>query len=245
MPIASLILTVRRAIRAKLVWALLASFAVAPGALASPYGDALNALNRRQYEDAAQFFGLAIASNLQPEESLWYRAEIRALQRRPAEAFADCDRLKQLTPKNPGSLLARARVAELLGDDAGVERHLRAAIAQFPASAQAYNSLAWRLATNPSPGLRNGREAVRLAQRACALTGNESWSYLDTLASAYAEAGNWPEAIRLQREAIEGIKRKISTGPPGKTLEAMNQRLREFQRSRPYRHVPEREVLIS
>ena len=213
-------------------------------ALASPYADALSALNRRQYEEAARLFGHAIASNLQPGESLWYRAEIRAYQRRPADAYADCDRLRQLAPRSSASLLARARVCELLGDDPGAERSLRAAIAAFPMSPRAYNSLAWRLATNPSAGVRNGREAVRLAQRGCDLTHYESWGYLDTLAAAYAEAGNWTEAVRVQRDAIERVKRKISHGPANETLEEMNVRLREFQSSKPYRRQPEREVLV-
>ena len=213
--------------------------------LASPYNDALSALNRRQYEEAARFFSHSIASNLEVDESLWYRSEIRALQGRANDAFADCDRLRQVMPKSPASLLARARVCEILGNDAGVERNLRSVIAAFPKYPGAYNLLAWRLATNPSASVRNGGEAVRLAQRGCELTRFEKWAYLETFAAACAEAGNWPEAIRVQREAIERLQRRLSHGPANETLAEMNHRLHDFQSSRPYRKAPEREVLFS
>ncbi len=218
---------------------------VSASATASPYGDALSALNRKQYEEAARFFSAAIASNLEAEASLWYRSEIRALQRRPVDAFADCDRLRQVMPKSPASLLARARVCEILGDDAGVERNLRAVISTFPKYPGAYDLLAWRLATNPSSRVRNGREAVRLAQRGCELTRFEKWTYLETLAAACAEAGNWPEAIRMQRDAIGRLQRRLSQGPASETLAEMNHRLRDFQSSKPYRKAPDREVSFS
>ena len=214
-------------------------------AAASPYGDAIGALDRRQYEVAARLFSQAIASNLHVMESLSYRAEIRAYQRHREEAFADCDRLRQLEPKSPASLLSRARVCEILGDDAGVEHNLRAVISAYPKYPGAYNALGWRLATNPSTGIRNGREAVRLAHRGCELTRFESWDYLDTLAAAYAETGNWLDAIRVQRDSIARLTRNISQGSSSKTLEEMNKRLREFQSSKPYRKSPEREISIS
>lgn len=212
-------------------------FAFAATTFATPYGDGINALNRRQYEEAARFFSQAIALNFQAEESLWYRAEIRALQGRRDEAYADCDRLKQLLPKSPSSLLARARVSQLLRDDAGVERNLRAVIAAFPNSPNAYNVLAWRLATNPSDKIRNGRESLRLAQRGCELTRFERSDYLDTLAAAYAEVNNWPEAVRFQRDAIE--RRKRFTQGSSKTLEEMTARLHDFESARSYRKAPE------
>ena len=61
------------------------------------------------------------------------------------------------------------------------------------------NNLAWLLAIHPEPGVRNGVEAVALAERACRSTGNTNTSLLATLAAAYAEAGRYPEAVAAQR----------------------------------------------
>ena len=53
----------------------------------------------------------------------------------------------------------------------------------------AANNLAWIRATHPSATLRNGAEAVRLAEDLCQKTQFQQPSFLDTLAVAYAEAG--------------------------------------------------------
>jgi len=60
----------------------------------------------------------------------------------------------------------------------------------------ALNNLAWVLAASPDPALRNGPEAVEMAERACKLTNNEQPFYLGTLAAAYAEAGRFSDAIQ-------------------------------------------------
>jgi hypothetical protein len=68
-------------------------------------------------------------------------------------------------------------------------------------SVPALNNLACILATAADPELRNGAEAVKLAERACALTQYGSTTPLMTLAAAYAEAGRFDEAIATSEKA--------------------------------------------
>ena len=49
----------------------------------------------------------------------------------------------------------------------------------------------------------DGAEAVQLAERACAVAGQENYGLLDTLAAAYAEAGRFGDARRTARRARE------------------------------------------
>jgi Flp pilus assembly protein TadD len=63
-------------------------------------------------------------------------------------------------------------------------------------------NLAWLLATQANPDFRDGPEAVRLAERACALTRHRQAPFLDTLAAAYAEAGRFDEAQETLRKAM-------------------------------------------
>jgi serine/threonine protein kinase len=63
------------------------------------------------------------------------------------------------------------------------------------------NEIAWRLATDPDPKNRNGFNAVVYAERAVATISRTNHSYLDTLAAAYAEAGQFTNAVRVQQEA--------------------------------------------
>ncbi|MGA9451121.1 MAG: hypothetical protein WBW41_07230 [Verrucomicrobiia bacterium] len=68
-------------------------------------------------------------------------------------------------------------------------------------SVAAMNNLAWVLATASDPKLRNGREAVRLAERACQLTQNKKAPLVSILAAAYAEAGRFNDAVITAQKA--------------------------------------------
>jgi tetratricopeptide (TPR) repeat protein len=77
---------------------------------------------------------------------------------------------------------------------------------------------AWVLATNPEASIRNGSEAVELAERAVKASGGKDPTALDTLAAAYAEAGRFPEAVKTARQALalapeplaDGVKSRIA-----------------------------------
>ncbi len=66
--------------------------------------------------------------------------------------------------------------------------------------AYAYNNLAWIMATCQDKKYRNGAKAVELAKKAISLSNNID--FLDTLAAAYAEAGNFEKATTIQEEVI-------------------------------------------
>jgi TPR repeat protein len=77
-----------------------------------------------------------------------------------------------------------------------------------------FNDLAWLLATCSETSLRDGRQAVELAKKAVALGHKNDWSLWDTLAAAFAESGQYPEAVKAmqqaQKIAPEGAKREIA-----------------------------------
>lgn len=76
-----------------------------------------------------------------------------------------------------------------------------------PNALAALNNLAWILATQPDPILRNGQLAVEYAERACRLTGNKQPLFLGTLAAAYAECGRFADAVRVGEEACQLAQR--------------------------------------
>ena len=67
----------------------------------------------------------------------------------------------------------------------------------------ALNNLAWIRASHPDSRLRDCAESIRLAGRACELTGYKDPFSLDTLAIAYAEAQQFTEAISMAEKALE------------------------------------------
>jgi len=122
-------------------------------------------------------------------------------QGRTREALPCFEAALRLDPDLPDARLALAdalvlqeRVPEALGQ-------YRRLLRRTPPSPPVLNNLAWLLATHRNPEFRNAAEAVQLAERACAAA-PKSWSYLDTLAAAYAEAGRFPEALAAIQKAI-------------------------------------------
>jgi tetratricopeptide (TPR) repeat protein len=70
------------------------------------------------------------------------------------------------------------------------------------ANAEEMRRLAWLMAASDDPRLRDGTTAVSFAEKAVAATGRKSPTCLDTLAAAYAEAGQFAEAVSAEKEAI-------------------------------------------
>jgi Flp pilus assembly protein TadD len=69
------------------------------------------------------------------------------------------------------------------------------------ASKATLNNFAWLLATSPDGNIRNGERAVQLAERACELTNYKQTVFIGTLAAAYAEAGQFDDAIATAQKA--------------------------------------------
>jgi WD40 repeat protein/serine/threonine protein kinase/tetratricopeptide (TPR) repeat protein len=96
------------------------------------------------------------------------------------------------------------------------------------------NSLAWLWATCPKAELRDGAKAIEYAIKACELTTWENTSYIDTLAAAYAEAGDFTSAVKWQKEAIELLTDEQAAGAGDEFAE----RLRLYESDKPYREGP-------
>jgi tetratricopeptide (TPR) repeat protein len=75
------------------------------------------------------------------------------------------------------------------------------ALLRQPNFPEALNGLAWILATDPHAEIRNGSEAVRMAEGACDLTGHQRPVLLMTLAAAYAEAARFSDAVAAAKKA--------------------------------------------
>ncbi len=65
------------------------------------------------------------------------------------------------------------------------------------------NNLAWVLATSPDDKVRNADRSIELGTKACELTKYEKPHILSTLASGYAEKGDWETAIKWSTKAVE------------------------------------------
>jgi len=102
-----------------------------------------------------------------------------------------------------------------------------AAVKLNPDLDESLNGYAWFLATCPDGEFRDGKEAVKLAQKACEFSGGKDWYHLDTLAAAYAESGDFEKAVEYAQKAV-------AVAPKNK-LVLCEQQLARFKDKKPFR----------
>jgi tetratricopeptide (TPR) repeat protein len=143
----------------------------------------------------------------------------KALQIKPDDAEAQ---------RNLGTaLLKKGSVGEAIA-------HFQKALQTGSVDPEVQNSLAWLLATCPEASLRNGEEAVQLAQRANELASGKNPVVLRTLAAAFAEAGRFSEAVESAQRALHLAKAQSNTNLAGQLQSELNL----YQSGNPF-HIPE------
>lgn len=166
------------------------------------------------YADAATLLGYLLRQQGRAEEAI--EAYRRTLGLRPSDAQAHSGLAPLLTKQ---------------GQAEEAVEHYRKAIRLQPNAPETLAELARLYATHPNARFRNGPEAVRLAERACALTGRQLPAYLDTLAAAYAETGQFAQAVQTQEEAVK----QAAASSQGELSAALQQRLALYRAKQPYR----------
>jgi len=106
--------------------------------------------------------------------------------------------LKENLDAMPDKGLSASYLASLYSEMGYVEAsvtYYQQALELKPDWAVVMNNLAWRLAIFPDAAFFDPQEAVRLAERACRRTRRREPNFLDTLATAYAAAGQFERAV--------------------------------------------------
>lgn len=110
------------------------------------------------------------------------------------------------------------------------------AIKLYPKFSDAYNFRGWLYATCTDSRYRNGKQAVKDATKACEQTGWKEPGSIDTLAAAYAEKGDFANAVKMQQKGIDLFpaveKADFSTRIVIKNLVS---RLELYKAGKPYR----------
>ncbi|MFO0940206.1 MAG: tetratricopeptide repeat protein [Pirellulales bacterium] len=93
-----------------------------------------------------------------------------------------------------------------------------------------YNNLSWVLATSPTDDLRNGKEALELALKACEATEYKAAHILSTLAASYAETGDFEKAREWAAKAVEAGKESDS-----EQQSQLEKELESYKANKPWR----------
>jgi len=90
-----------------------------------------------------------------------------------------------------------------LGQIAEAIENMEKTLELQPANVAAQGKLAWILAAAPQTSVRNGARAVQLAKQASESAGGENPLFLRTLAAAYAESGQFSDALQTAHKALQ------------------------------------------
>src|SRR5262249_26704337 len=148
-----------------------------------------------QWAAAVSQFGIVV--RLRPDDADAHASLAQALLNsgQPGAAEAQFRQAVLLAPTNPDAHFGLGILLAGRNDLDAALAEFRLAVKFRPDWPPALNGLAFILATHPKAEARNGAEAVRLAERACAMVGTNQPRFWGTLDTAYAEAGRFPDAI--------------------------------------------------
>jgi tetratricopeptide (TPR) repeat protein len=183
---------------------------------------------KKEYDRAIADFNQAITLDSNNAQAYNNRGYAWNAKKEFDKAIADFDRAIAIDPNYAHAYSNR-------GDAWNGKQRYDRAIADFkqairldPKYLSPYNSLAWIQATCPDARFRDGRKAYENASRAYQLSGgNDAW-YIDTLAAAYAENGDFQQAQEWEAKAIEMTKSE-------KEKRDYHSRLLLYERGKPYR----------
>jgi tetratricopeptide (TPR) repeat protein len=158
-------------------------------------------LNQRKHDEAIRYFSEAIRLQPSKTESRFNLGLALLAKNQPAQAaeqFAECVRMNPSEAR--GHYLQAVSLSKLHHLKDAIF-HYREALRLNPDFADALDGLAHLLACSSDADVRDGVEAVELAEKACAITEYQQANMLSTLAAAYAEAGRFQDAITAAQRA--------------------------------------------
>jgi Flp pilus assembly protein TadD len=153
------------------------------------------------------------------------------LRGRVDEAITQYRKALELDPGDAESHTSLAMALAGRGQFNEAVAHYQKALEINPNVVEPHNNMAWLQATCPVTELRSGDKAIEHAQRANRLCRGRRADALDTLAAAYAERGQFPEALATVRKALD-----LATQQHDQRLaDTLRSRTKLYAAGKPYR----------
>jgi tetratricopeptide (TPR) repeat protein len=192
--------------------------------------------HEQQLPAAAEQLQLALESNPKHVDSLVTYGALLSFQGQYRQA-ADC--YQRALREKPERLEIRADLAlnlQQAGDIEEAVRRYRQILKVQPNWVAGANNLAWILATDPDDKLRDGAESYALAEAVCQAEAFGDPGHLDTLAAACAERGDFDNAAKWARQAIELCQQKAAKDPrQSEVAQQIEQRLQLYLQGQAFR----------
>jgi tetratricopeptide (TPR) repeat protein len=171
------------------------------------YGNDL--LNKQKYAESRKYFDAALRIEPTRWTAYYNRATAFRLEKNWKAAINDLNQTIRLQPAFFQASWDRALTYEAMGDYTDAIKDLNALakvtyqVGNPYEMALTLNERAWIRATCLNASFRDGNAAVEDAKKACDLVKWKRAQYIDSLAAASAEAGDFDSAVRYQQQAID------------------------------------------
>jgi hypothetical protein len=197
--------------------------------------DATLAYSAGDYDRAIDLVDSALAV-IKPDEAapaLLFRGRAYLKKGELDKAESDFNEVTDLDSKQYLAYIGRAIIYNRKKDHTKALRQLDSISSlKLDKAGRALNGVAWLRATFPEPELRDGNKATQEALQACEASHWEDFGYVDTLAAAYAETGNFEQAVKFEEQAVGMLS------PENSLRDKMERRLALYQDHKPYREDP-------
>lgn len=182
------------------------------------------------FDKAYRDFNEALRLNPNDAGFIAGRGKAAARMGKLREAMQDLDWAVKTDPRNAALRMARGDLYLAIKSFPTAAEDYRAAIQLNPQLGPAYRGLAWIMATAPDSRLRNTEAAVSTAQKAMELEGDGDARYVETLAAAFANSGQFEAAAELIKHGLAKAQ--------GETAHRMQAQMATYQEGKPWREGP-------
>jgi tetratricopeptide (TPR) repeat protein len=152
---------------------------------------------------------------------------------RPRKAIELFNQMIETDPESWQARRARADAYLSVGRHAEAIADYEFALKAEPEDSHMLNNLAWVLATSTDDSIRNGKRAVEIGLKACEVTKYAKPHILSTLAAAYAESGDWENALKWSSKAVELNKEEEEIS------DQLQKELNSYKEKKPWREKQE------
>jgi tetratricopeptide (TPR) repeat protein len=194
-----------------------------------------SALAAQQKRFAEAFADMNLLLQIDPTNEDYRRqmAAYYVMDKRPRKAIALLTTIIDRNDKSSEAYRSRGDALLSVGKHAEAIEDYEKALKIDPTDTGVLNNLAWVMATSPKDEIRNAERSIELATKACELTEYKQAHILSTLASGYAEKGDWETAIKWSTKAVE------LGAEEDETRDQLKKELESYQEKKPWRELQE------